>query len=280
MQEPRGNAGILALLVPPLDPKADYGLIFCDYRGYVDMCIHGTIGVVTTLFECGLVDKEIQRRGEIKFETSAGLVSTKANFSKDRVESVSINNVTSFLLDEKALNVSGYGEVLVSIAFGGNFYGYVNADDVGLKIEPPQLQSILSAGRVFLKELGRLKVAHPETKKSSEIVGVCFYEDLGKNRSRNIMIAESDLFDRSPCGTGTCGRMAILHAKGKFRVGETFRNQSILSTEFRGTILKQTKVGSIPAIVPQVTGSAYLTGISDIIVSDGDKLGRGFLLTR
>ena len=277
-QEPRGNSGILAVLVSPSDPNADYGVIFSDYRGYVDVCIHGTIGVVTTLVECGLVPEKILKLRAVVLETSAGLVKTRFRFSNGKVESVTVRNVPSFFLKNTQIELPRFGKVEVSISFGGNFYAYVDAKDLKLKIEPSNLRNLLYSARSLLEELKNTRVRHPLLPDINEIVGVSFYEDLGPNLARNVMIAEEDLFDRSPCGTGTCGRVALLHATGRMKTGETLRNRSIIGTEFLGTISSETKVKNLRAIVPEITGSAFLTGISDLIVSEGDGLANGFMI--
>ena len=276
MQEPRGNSGILAIIVPPSRPEADYGMVFCDYRGYVDMCIHGTIGVATTLIECGLVPKNAlkKKNGAIDFDTPAGLVHTKANLSSSKtVESVAVSNVPCYLVKETTVNLSGK-KIPISIAFGGNFYAYVNVRNLGLHVVPRELDTILQTARSLLVELEKFTPQPRERKK--KIVGVSFYEDLGKLHARNIMIADNDLFDRSPCGTGTCGRMAVLHANGQLNDGEVFRNESIIGSEFQGLVVNKTKVMGMDAIVPEIRGSAYITGISDLIVSEGDSLGHGY----
>ena len=280
MQEPRGNSGVLAVLVPPPNQDSYYGLIFAVYRGYVDMCIHGTIGVATTVFECGLATEKVLRSGKISFDSSAGLVVAKLNSANGKVKSVTVNNVPSYLLDEQSLELPGLGKHNISIAFGGNFYAYVDAKKLGLKIIPPNLSRILSTARLFLEELRKVKLPDTPNFEKKERIGICFYEDLGARKSRNIMVGEYGLFDRSPCGTGTCGRMAILNAHGRLGMGEVFRNQSIIGSEFCGAIVSQskTKLG-LKAIIPEVTGSAYLTGISDFIVSEGDNLGHGFLVS-
>ena len=143
---------------------------------------------------------------------------------------------------------------------------------------PANLDAILSAGRLFLRKLKKIKVSHPENPSIKGVVGVSFYEDLGNKLARNVMIAENDIFDRSPCGTGTCGRLAVLNANGMMGVGETLRNTSIIGTEFKGKIAGRIKVQGNEAILPEVTGTAYLTGISDLIVSDGDKLAHGYVV--
>ena len=195
-QEPRGNSGILAVLVPPTHPHADYGVIFSDYRGYVDVCIHGTIGVVTTLVECGLVPERISKLQAIVFETSAGLMKTKFKFSNGKVESVTISNVPKLFLKSIYMEIPRFGMVEVSIAFGGNFYAYVNAKDMGIKIEPSNLRSLLPLARLLLEELKKTKVAHPLYTDINEVVGVSFTKNLGPKLAKNVMIAEDDLFDQ------------------------------------------------------------------------------------
>lgn len=277
MQEPRGNSGMAAILVPPSNQEADYGVIFGDFSGYVDMCIHGTIGLVTTLVELGYVNAEKARRGLV-FDTPAGLVRTKANISGGRVKSVTVRNVPSFAYTDRVIDVPSLGKIPVLFAFGGNNFAYVNASDLSLELDPSRLGELLAAGRLLLKEIGRL-VRHPiNGTRINGISGVSIVQDLGPRHAKNIMIAENDLFDRSPCGTGTCGRMAILNSSGRLKKGERFINESIIGSKFVGKIADFAKVEGHEAIIPEITGTAYLTAISDILVSDNDKLSHGFLV--
>ncbi len=282
MQEPRGNSGVVAVVVPPSQPEADLGLIFGDYRGYVDMCIHGTIGVVTTLIECGLVKKELIESGRIVFDTPAGLVRTQArmrNSDQGRVvEAVSVSSVPSFFVENVKLNLRDGRSVMASIAFGGNFYAYVNSKELEVRLVPSNIRKILEIARELLGELRNVNVSHPEISSIKGVTGVSLFENTDQLHARNIMIAENDLFDRSPCGTGTCGRMAVLHATGNLSRGEEFMNQSIIGSEFVGKIKDVTKVGGYSAISPEITGSAYLTGVADLVVSKEDKLGAGFII--
>ncbi len=279
--EPRYFPGIAAFLVPPSEPKADYGVIFGDYRGYADMCVHGTIGIVTTLFELGLLRNP---KNTIIFDTPAGLVRAKANLVDGKIRSVSVTNVPAMYLGNIALDEDGtFGGVNAEIAFGGNTFAYVNARDTGLKVIPKNLSSLLKMGNDLLSKLRKMKSISSEpktTRKIPTILGISLYEDLDtgaqKRQARNIMIADNGLFDRSPCGTGTCGRMALLYAKGKLSTGEQFTNRSIIGSEFIGRIVGLTKVGRSDAIEPEITGSAHLTGIADIIISKNDRLRYGF----
>ena len=273
-QEPRSNQAIAATLVSPSNPNADYGVIFSDFRGYVDMCIHGTIGVVTTLVELGFVSGEKQ----IVFDTPAGLVRAKARMSRGRAESVTVSNVPSMHIKDVGLDVPGVGGVNSSLAFGGNVYAYVDARELGISVKPANLRTLLSVADKILQELKQVKVSHPSIPSINGILGVSLYEDE-KSYARNIVVAEDGLFDRSPCGTGTCGRMATLRHESKLKRGEKFVNRSVIGSEFTGRIIGEITVGGTRAVLPEVTGSAYLTGIADLIISDGDDLANGFSLS-
>lgn len=273
-QEPRSSQAIAALLVPPCDPGADFGVIFSDFRGYVDMCIHGTIGVVTTLIELGLVSGMKQ----IAFDTPAGSVRAKARVSGGRVKSVTVSNVPSIHLKDVDLDVPSVGRIRASLAFGGNVYAYVNARELGIAVKPANLRTLLSVASKVLRELREVEVSHPSIPSMNEILGVSLYEDE-KSYARNIVVAENDLFDRSPCGTGTCGRMAILNHESKLKPGEKFVNRSIIGSEFIGRITREITIGGKKAVLPEVTGSAYLTGIAELVLSEGDALANGFILS-
>jgi proline racemase len=276
MQEPRGNSGMAAVVVPPTNREADYGVIFGDFRGYVDMCIHGTIGLVTTLVELGYVGAEKARKGLV-FDTPAGLVRAKATISGGKAKSVTVRNVPSFNYPDKVIDVPSVGKIPVSFAFGGNNFAYVNSSDLRLELDPSKLGELLAAGRLMLREVERL-IRHSDGRGINGISGVSIVQDLSPRHARNIMIAENDLFDRSPCGTGTCGRMAILNSKGRLGMGERFINESIIGSKFVGRIVNLANVDGHEAIVPEITGTAYLTAISDILVSGDDRLAHGFLV--
>jgi proline racemase len=276
MQEPRGNSGMAAVLVPPTNREADYGVIFGDFSGYVDMCIHGTIGLVTTLIELGYVDAEKARKG-IVFDTPAGLVHTRATISGGRAKSVTVRNVPSYNYADRIIDIPSLGNIPVSFAFGGNNFAYVNSSDLRLELDSSRLGELLAAGRLLLREVKKL-IRRPGSGAINGISGVSIVQDLSPRHAKNIMIAENDLFDRSPCGTGTCGRMAILNSDGRLRRGEKFVNESIIGSKFVGRVVDFAEVNGHKAIIPEITGTAYLTAISDILVSDDDKLSRGFLV--
>jgi proline racemase len=258
--EPRYFPGVVAVLVPPSNSEADYGVIFSDYRGYPDMCVHGTMGIVTSLFELGLLKDP---RKPLTFDTASGLVRARANLRRGRIKSVSVSNVPSFYIEKVILP----GGVEAEIAFGGNTYAYLESS---FKIVPENLGKLLALGKDVLQKLSASKY------RKFKVLGVSLYEDLGESKARNIMIADEGLFDRSPCGTGTCGRMAMLFKLGKLKMNQKFFNRSIIGSEFIGRIIRRRKIGEYEAIDPEITGTAYLTGRAEMIVSEADKLGEGF----
>jgi len=270
--EPRGygTAGVAAFLMKPCNPEADFGLIFCDFRGYVDMCTHGTIGVVTTLFEQGLVNKKKFASGFV-FDTPSGLVSARPNFAGTRVRSVTVRNVPSFFFKDTLVGLKHYGKVPASIAYGGNTYGYLDVRHLRLPVTKKNAQQLISLGQEILSKL-RAQL----TSTLPPILGVSLFETLGRYEAKNIMVGDDGLFDRSPCGTGTCGRMAVLHASHKLAKGQEFVNQSILGSKFVGKIIDEIHEGGKSMIIPEITGSAHLTAITDILLSRNDDLKYGF----
>lgn len=276
IQEPRGNSGVVAVLVPSPRKGADYGVIFGDYRGYLDMCVHGTIGIVTTLVECGLTNTKRARRGFV-FDTPAGLVRAAPNFRENELQSVTVSNVPSYYIGETTVRLPEFGRVPISIGYGGNVYAYVNSKDLGLKVAPGNLRRLLAIARLLFTELRKPTSSVEQFRLADRILGISLYEDTGERSARNIMVAEDDLFDRSPCGTGTCGRMAVLFNSGKLTVGDSLVSKSIIGSEFVGRITGVTKVHGQRAILPEVTGSAHMTAVSDIVLSKGDKFAKGFL---
>lgn len=278
MQEPRGNNGVVAVPVCTRDSRADLGLIFADYRGYVDMCVHGTIGVVTTLIECNLVSREIIKKGELVFETPSGTVCTRFSMRGRKVSEVALTNVPSFFLKDERVITKSFGHVEVSLAFGGNIYGYLESSQLGLKVKPENIKELLRAAKEVLCEAGKANFKLPHPLGSRRVLGVSLYQDLGRLKARNVMIAADDLFDRSPCGTGTCGRMALKFARGEISVGERFESRSIIDTVFQGRVLDSKRSNGLTTTIPEITGTAYVTGSFEVVVDREDSLKNGFLV--
>ncbi len=282
--EPRGHDGMfVALLTEPGSKEADFGVIFFSTVAYDDMCGHGTIGVSTVLIETGMVHRE-EPLTQVTLETPAGLIRVKATVIDGKVKSVSFVNVPAFLYKgDVSIHVPGYGEVKGDVAFGGNWYFYVKAKEVGVRVRPGNIDDLIKAGAAIKNEFNKeFDLVHPtDCNISKKLLGVSFIDTPVKNKNadQNNIVVEGKAVDRSPCGTGTCGRMAILFAKNKLGLNEDFVNESITGTTFQGRLIKKTKVGEYPAVVPEITGSAYITGFNHYVLDPDDPFGaKGFIL--
>lgn len=277
LEEPRGHADMFgAVLFPPVREKSDLGVIFMHNGGYLDMCGHGTIGVVTCAVQLGIV----KPKPEIIIDTPAGTVKTRIDYRDNRVKSVTFENVPAFKVGSAVLTIGGR-TIALDIAFGGNFFAHVYANQLGITLEPINKAAIIDLGMKIKGEVNaKEKVLHPE---KPEINKVELVEFSGPPRSRdahaqNVVVFGQGQIDRSPCGTGTCAKMALLHSEGKLRLGERFVHESILQTKFIGRLLGETRVGAFKAVLPEITGSAYITGFNRLVVGEEDPLIQGFLL--
>jgi proline racemase len=281
MLEPRGHTDMFgAVLTTPCDPRADFGLLFCDSGGWLTMCGHGTIGASMTLVQTGMMPATGPET-LIRFDTPAGLVEAHVVTDGDSANTVWIENVPSFVYaHDLKLNVAGVGEITADISFGGNFFFIVPASQVGLTIEPQNGRRLVDAGMTILKAANAaFKVQHPEIPQINAIQLVEFTQP-GSNGAdyRNVVVFGDGNFDRSPCGTGTCARMAELHAQGHLPLGQHFVHESILSTRFEGHLVRETQVGPFKAVVPRVQGAAYITGFNTFVLDPADPLPEGFNL--
>ena len=281
MREPRGHASMSgAILQPPTRPDADWGVLFIEVSGLLPMCGHGTIGVATVLVETGMVPVT-EPVTTIRLDTPAGLVVASVAVEDGAATSVTIENVPSFAyaLDAK-VEVPGYGEVGYDLAFGGNFYAIVELDDLGLPFDRARAGDLLSAGLAIMDAVnGTHLPVHPER---DDITG-CHHVYLKApgstaELSRHAMAIHPGWFDRSPCGTGTSARMAQLHARGELGIGQEFVNESFIGTRFTGRLLGETTVGPHPAVLPSITGRAWVTGTSQFHLDPTDPFPAGFLL--
>jgi proline racemase len=282
--EPRGHDGMYgALLTEPGSEEADFGVIFFSPVGYDDMCGHGTIGVSTVLIEMGMVPAAGPSK-EIVLETPAGLIRVKVKIIDGKVKSVSLVNIPAFLYKEDiSINVPGYGEVKGDVAFGGNWYFYVNAEEVGVRVRSENIDDLIKTGNAIKNAFNKeFDLVHPtDPNISKKLLGVSIVDSPVKNKEaeQNNVVVEGRFVDRSPCGTGTCGRMAVLFAKNKLALNKDFVNEGIAGTIFRGRLIGKTKVGEYPAVIPEITGSAYITGFNHLVLDREDPFGsKGFLL--
>lgn len=281
MFEPRGHGAMSgAILQPPTRPDADWGVLFIEVSGCLPMCGHGTIGVATVLVETGMVEvtEPVTR---VRLDTPAGLVEAEVRIEDGAARAVTIRNVPAFSVElDRKVDVDGLGVVEVDVAFGGNFYAILPIERIGVPFDRSHGSEILQAGMAIAAALN--EQAEPVHPTDSSVRGCHHVQFLAPGsdgrRSRHAMAIYPGWFDRSPCGTGTSARMAQLHARGQLAVGDDFVNESFIGTEFVGRLVEETTVGDVPAVVPTITGRAWLTGTAQYFLDPDDPFPRGFLL--
>ncbi|MGW2256302.1 proline racemase family protein [Streptomyces sp. NPDC001780] len=279
VNEPRGHSAMSgAILQPPTRPDADFGVVYIEVSGCLPMCGHGTIGVATVLVETGMVEV-VAPVTTIRLDTPAGLVVANVAVKDGHAESVTLENVPAYCdrLDE-TIEVPGLGEVRYSLAFGGNFYAMVDLDDVRLPFDRQRKDEILSAG---LAIMDAINTSAPPEHPQIDGVGHCHHVEFiapGSDaaHSRHAMAIHPGWFDRSPCGTGTSARMAELHARGELPLHQDFVNESFIGSRFTGRLVGETTVGGLPAVLPTITGRAWVTGIGQYMLDPTDPYPAGF----
>ncbi len=285
MWEPRGHYDMYGcILTPPVSDEADLGVLFLHNEGYSTMCGHGVIALVTALLETGALSaKGLQT--PVNLDTPAGLVRATAHLDEDgNVERVSFLNVPSFLFARDVdLDVPGFGHVHTDVAFGGAFYAVLPAARLGLEVRPEQTAALVEAGEAVKQAVNQvLTLRHPDDPDLGFLYGTILTgppEDPA-HHSRNICVFANAEVDRSPTGTGVSARLAIHHARGEIGDGDFIAIESILGAQsvFRGRVAGTTHVGDIPAVIPEVSGTGFITGRSEYRLGPRDPLGKGFLL--
>jgi proline racemase len=290
MLEPRGHADMYgAILTEPVSPGAHAGVLFMHNEGWSTMCGHGIVAVTTIAIQrrlIGLGDASaVEAPAAIVYDTPAGLVSARATVARHGdeavVEAVAFRNVPSFVF-EAGLPLSIAGRAMsVDVAFGGAFYAIVDAEAAGLAIDAAKLPELRRAGMAIAREVERLRrVVHPEDAGLSGIYGTIFTAPARSPDAhlRNVTVFADAEVDRSPCGTGTAAVMAVLSEMGLLPGDTPFVHESIVGTTFRGRVLERRQVGDKPAIVPEIEGSAWITGEHTFLIDGDDPLKAGFRL--
>lgn len=279
MNEPRGHAAMSgAILQAPTREDADWGVVFIEVSGCLPMCGHGTIGVATVLVETGMVEV-LEPVTTIRLDTPAGLVIARVAVSDGHADSVTIENVPSYSVRlDDTVEVPGYGTVPYSLAFGGNFYAMVDLEAVGLKFERRNQHEILAAGLAIMDAINATNPPrHPEIDGLDHCHHVEFIAPGSTaQHSRHAMAIYPGWFDRSPCGTGTSARMAELWARGELALDQDFVNESFIGSTFTGRLVGETTVAGIPAVVPTITGRAWVTGFGQYLLDPTDPFPTGF----
>jgi trans-L-3-hydroxyproline dehydratase len=282
MWEPRGHADMYGcILTEPVTPGADLGVLFTHNEGYSTMCGHGIIGVTKVVLETGMMPI-VSPETMVKIDTPAGLVTAYAKIRDGHVQSVKFHNVPSFVLalDEK-VEVPGLGEVRYDLAYGGAFYAYVKAADVDLTCAPENFRQLIEVGmKIKHAVMSSRAITHPFEVDLSFLYGTIFVGPPHSRdaHSRNVCVFAEGEVDRSPTGTGVSGRLAIHHARGKIGLDESIVIESIIGSRFTGRVVKTVHFGQHHAVIPEVEGTAYITGRNEFLLDPDDDLREGFIL--
>jgi proline racemase len=281
MNEPRGHAAMSgAILQPPTRPDADWGVLFIEVSGYLPMCGHGTIGVATVLVETGMVPVT-EPVTTVRLDTPAGLVTVDVQVENGSAKAVTLRNVPSFALGlDREVTLADGRRVRYDLAFGGNFFAVVDLEDLGLPFDRAAKNELIATGLAIMDSVNA--EAAPVHPLDPSIRGLhhVYMTAPGSDaqRSRHAMVISPGWFDRSPCGTGTCARMAQLHARGELEIDREFRNESFIGSRFTGRLLGETEVAGHRAVLPSVTGRAWITGTAQYTLDPDDPFPSGFIL--
>ena len=280
MFEPRGHDMMSgSILYPPHDDANDVAVLFIETSGCLPMCGHGTIGTITIAIEKGLIAPKVP--GIVRMETPAGLIITEYKMEGEKVSSVKLTNVPSFLAAQNIIvECPGLGTLSADVSYGGNFYAIIDEQENFKGLENYSADQLISWSRIMRKRINdNYQFVHPE----NETITGCSHilwtgKPLDKNSSaRNAVFYGDKAIDRSPCGTGTSARMAQWFSKGKLKEGDLFIHESIIGSKFTGKVEKVTEVGDRPAIIPSIEGWAKIYGHNTITIDeDDDPYALGF----
>ncbi|MEM6431183.1 MAG: proline racemase family protein [Deinococcota bacterium] len=293
MYEPRGHADMYGCyMTPPVTEAADFGVIFMHNEGYSSMCGHGIIALATVAVAQRLVTPVIPET-RIGIDTPAGFVEAFVTWDGSKVGDVRFLNVPSFVYRQNlTVDTLSFGQLTVNVAYGGAFYAYLEAEQTNLRVVPRDLAQLVQLGDEVKHAVEAvLKVVHPLEPELCGIYGTIIHEAYDPSgmivptprgtydlHQRNVCVFAKREVDRSPTGTGTAGRVALLHAQGNLRPGEVLANSSILGTTFLGKVVETQNVEAYSAVVPEVSGRASITGFCQWVIEEDDPVADGFLL--
>jgi trans-L-3-hydroxyproline dehydratase len=267
-----------AIPTEPVTPDGDAGVLFMHNEGWSTMCGHGVIALVTVALEVGL----LSARDVVRLDTPAGRVTARPRREGARVRSVSFENVPSFVasLDDR-VQVPGVGDVRYDLAFGGAFYAFVDAASVGLEMTPERFRDLIALGSAIKRAvIAAREIRHPLEPDLSFLYGTIFTGPAlnAGAESRNVCVFAEGEVDRSPTGTGVSARLAIERARARLSLGGSFTVESIVGTRFVGRIARELRWEGYDAVVPEIEGSACITGRNEILIAPDDPLAEGFIL--
>ena len=287
VNEPRGHADMYGCFVtPPNDEGADLGVVFFHNEGYSTACGHGTIALVTWAIESGRISA-VEPETRVVVDVPSGRLACTARVAEARVTGVSFRNVPSFVVETGVVCETSRGPLSVDVAYGGAFYGSVQAGSIGLDVSPASLPVLIGLQRELRPTLDeRLAPAHPHEPELRGIYGVIFWEPMpapaladAALAQRNVTVFADGEADRSPCGSGTSARLALLDAAGALPRGAMLEHRSVVDTAFTARVVESgPDVGGRASVITEVEGSAHLTGRHEFVLLPGDPVGTGFLL--
>ncbi|GAB4451254.1 MAG: proline racemase family protein [Anaerolineae bacterium] len=282
MWEPRGHADMYGCLVTtPVSPGSDLGVLFLHNEGFSTMCGHGIIAITKVVLETGYLPMQ-QPETTVRIDTPAGLVTAHARVTDGRVRSVYFHNVPSFVLAlDEQIEVPGLGTITYDLAFGGAFYAYVQAAQVGLTGSPDEYRQLIEAGMAIKRAImAQRPIPHPFEPDLGFLYGTIFIAPPQSEgaHSRNVCIFAEGEVDRSPTGTGVSGRLALHHARREIGVDQPLVIESIIGSRFTGRVVETTTFGPYPAVIPEVEGTAHITGRHEFFIDPEDPLRNGFIL--
>jgi proline racemase len=278
--EPRGFVQMTVnLMLPPTRPDADAGFIVLQPDRAHPMSGSNAICVTTALLETGMLTMR-EPETVLRLDTAAGLVTVTAACHDGKVTSASIDTSPSFVQDlDLAVETRDFGRITLDVAYGGCFYGLVDVDQVGLSIEPANAHRLMQAGVSILDDLmAKVPVQHQERPQINQFSYVMF-RDRRDDTVKTCTVLKPGRVDRSPCGTGSSANLAAMHARGQVKTGDVLTAESIIGSRFRVEMLGETAVRNRPAVLPRITGRAWIYGISQLGLDPTDPFPRGFALS-
>jgi proline racemase len=279
--EPRGHADMYGgFLVPPDDDGAELGVLFWHKDGFSTACGHGTIALAAWAVESGRIAAPADGELELAIDVPSGRVGARVRMAGGAVAAVTFRNVPAYVLARAVRVDTAYGRLEVDVSYGGAIYASLPAAAAGLAVEPARLDALIALGREIKWALDGAEVArHPSDERLSGIYGTILYDDLGEGpRQRNVAIFADGEVDRSPCGSGTSARAALLAADGRLGPGAVLRHESIVGTAFHARVVETVRSEGREAIVTEIEGTAHRTGEHRFVLDPRDPLGEGFVL--
>ena len=281
INEPRGHADMYGCFVTePEDADGDLGVVFFHNEGYSTACGHGTIALVTWAIDAGVIPVS-EPETRVVVDAPSGRLETFATIEEGRATRVRFRNVPSFVWDRGLKLDTSRGPLETDVSFGGAFYASVDLTNDELCVRPGDLTELIAFGREVKALIeGSHTVVHPSEPELRDVYGVIFFEDVDTSpfRQRNVTIFADGEVDRSPCGSGTSARLALLDASGRLPRGETLVHDGIVGTTFTGRVVGEAEVAGRPAVITEVEGSAYPMGEHTFLLTEDDPLPSGFLL--